>query len=64
MICSATADGLGGMLFGRFLVGTGMGVSPPVAALYITEVLDLIEFSDVVICYFALPCNILFSDLL
>lgn len=35
---SATADGLGGMLFGRFLVGTGMGVSPPVAALYITEV--------------------------
>lgn len=36
--CSATADGLGGMLLGRFLVGTGMGVSPPVAALYITEV--------------------------
>ncbi|KVI06008.1 General substrate transporter, partial [Cynara cardunculus var. scolymus] len=35
---SATANGLGGMLFGRFLVGTGMGVTPPVAALYITEV--------------------------
>ncbi|CAH1422606.1 unnamed protein product [Lactuca virosa] len=35
---SATADGLGGMLFGRFLVGTAMGVCPPVAALYITEV--------------------------
>ncbi|PWA98340.1 putative plastidic glucose transporter 3 [Artemisia annua] len=35
---SATADGLGGMLLGRFLVGTAMGVSPPVAALYITEV--------------------------
>lgn len=35
---SATADGLGGMLLGRFLVGIGMGVSPPVAALYITEV--------------------------
>ncbi|KAK1434117.1 hypothetical protein QVD17_11035 [Tagetes erecta] len=35
---SATSDGLGGMLFGRFLVGTAMGVSPPVAALYITEV--------------------------
>ncbi|GKB08335.1 probable plastidic glucose transporter 3 [Tanacetum coccineum] len=34
----ATADGLGGMLLGRFLVGTAMGVSPPVAALYITEV--------------------------
>ncbi|KAJ9568257.1 hypothetical protein OSB04_004223 [Centaurea solstitialis] len=35
---SATANGLGSMLFGRFLVGTGMGVTPPVAALYITEV--------------------------
>lgn len=35
---SATSDGLGGMLVGRFLVGTAMGVCPPVAALYITEV--------------------------
>ena len=30
--CSATADSLGGMLLGRFLVGTTMGVSPSVAA--------------------------------
>ncbi|KAI7736428.1 hypothetical protein M8C21_016101 [Ambrosia artemisiifolia] len=35
---SATAEGLGVMLIGRFLVGTAMGVSPPIAALYITEV--------------------------
>lgn len=26
------------MLLGRFLVGTGLGVGPPVASLYITEV--------------------------
>lgn len=26
------------MLLGRFLVGTGMGLGPPVAALYVTEV--------------------------
>jgi hypothetical protein len=26
------------MLLGRFLVGTGMGLGPPVASLYITEV--------------------------
>ncbi|PWA94112.1 hexose transporter family protein [Artemisia annua] len=36
-LMSATADGLGGMLLGRFLFGIGMGVTPPVAALYITE---------------------------
>ncbi|KAI3853804.1 hypothetical protein MKX03_020148, partial [Papaver bracteatum] len=29
---------LEGMLFGRFLVGTGMGVGPSVASLYVTEV--------------------------
>uniref|UniRef100_A0A251RVY2 Putative major facilitator superfamily protein n=1 Tax=Helianthus annuus TaxID=4232 RepID=A0A251RVY2_HELAN len=34
---SATSDDLGGMLIGRFLVGSAMGVSPPIAALYITE---------------------------
>ncbi|WOL00801.1 putative plastidic glucose transporter 2 isoform X2 [Canna indica] len=27
-----------GMLLGRFLVGTGMGLGPPVASLYVTEV--------------------------
>jgi len=26
------------MLLGRFFVGTGMGIGPPVAALYVTEV--------------------------
>uniref|UniRef100_K3YS46 Major facilitator superfamily (MFS) profile domain-containing protein n=1 Tax=Setaria italica TaxID=4555 RepID=K3YS46_SETIT len=32
------AISLEGMLLGRFLVGTGMGLGPPVASLYITEV--------------------------
>ncbi|ONK80425.1 uncharacterized protein A4U43_C01F17590 [Asparagus officinalis] len=35
---SASSATLQGMLVGRFLVGTGMGVGPPVASLYITEV--------------------------
>lgn len=35
---SATTDTLRGMLLGRFLVGLGMGLGPPVAALYVTEV--------------------------
>lgn len=35
---SATTKSLEGMLIGRFLVGTGMGVGPPVASLYVTEV--------------------------
>ncbi|KAK4852927.1 hypothetical protein QYF36_001224 [Acer negundo] len=35
---SATTSNLMGMLLGRFLVGTGMGLGPPVAALYVTEV--------------------------
>lgn len=35
---SATTTSLQGMLLGRFLVGTGMGVGPPVASLYVTEV--------------------------
>ncbi|XVE70439.1 hypothetical protein DITRI_Ditri10aG0072800 [Diplodiscus trichospermus] len=35
---SATTRSLVGMLIGRFLVGTGMGLGPPVAALYVTEV--------------------------
>ncbi|GMH14344.1 hypothetical protein Nepgr_016185 [Nepenthes gracilis] len=34
----AVTRGLGGMLLGRFLVGTGMGLGPPVAALYMSEV--------------------------
>jgi MFS family permease len=36
--CSALTYSLEGMLFGRFLVGIGMGLGPPVASLYITEV--------------------------
>jgi MFS family permease len=36
--CSALTNSLEGMLLGRFLVGTGMGLGPPVASLYITEV--------------------------
>ncbi|KAI8529562.1 hypothetical protein RHMOL_Rhmol12G0234500 [Rhododendron molle] len=35
---SATANTIGFMLLGRFLVGTGMGLGPPVAALYVAEV--------------------------
>jgi MFS family permease len=35
---SALTNSMEGMLFGRFLVGTGMGLGPPVASLYITEV--------------------------
>ncbi|WVZ76918.1 hypothetical protein U9M48_024836 [Paspalum notatum var. saurae] len=34
----ALTNSLEGMLLGRFLVGTGMGLGPPVASLYITEV--------------------------
>lgn len=37
-IHSASSTRLQGMLIGRFLVGTGMGVGPPVASLYIAEV--------------------------
>ncbi|KAK4791772.1 hypothetical protein SAY86_032185 [Trapa natans] len=35
---SALSKTLLGMLLGRFLVGIGMGVGPPVASLYVTEV--------------------------
>ncbi|KAL1538338.1 putative plastidic glucose transporter 2 [Salvia divinorum] len=35
---SATTSSLEGMLLGRFFVGTGMGLGPPVAALYVSEV--------------------------
>lgn len=35
---SATTNSLAGMLLGRFLVGTGMGLGPSVAALYVAEV--------------------------
>ncbi|XP_073282003.1 probable plastidic glucose transporter 2 isoform X1 [Primulina huaijiensis] len=36
-IC-ATSKSLVGMLLGRLLVGTGLGVGPPVASLYVTEI--------------------------
>ncbi|XP_042496015.1 probable plastidic glucose transporter 2 isoform X2 [Macadamia integrifolia] len=35
---SATTENLEGMLLGRFLVGTGMGLGPAVASLYVAEV--------------------------
>uniref|UniRef100_A0A7N0TI36 Major facilitator superfamily (MFS) profile domain-containing protein n=1 Tax=Kalanchoe fedtschenkoi TaxID=63787 RepID=A0A7N0TI36_KALFE len=35
---SATAQSLEGMLVGRFSVGLGMGLGPPVASLYVAEV--------------------------
>ncbi|KAL1823881.1 hypothetical protein ACET3Z_010659 [Daucus carota] len=35
---SASTNNVAGMLLGRFLVGTGLGIGPPVASLYITEV--------------------------
>ncbi|CAL9134327.1 unnamed protein product [Musa textilis] len=35
---SASTTSLVGMLLGRFLVGTGMGLGPAVASLYVTEV--------------------------
>ncbi|XP_022893379.1 probable plastidic glucose transporter 2 isoform X3 [Olea europaea var. sylvestris] len=34
----ATTKNLAGMLLGRFIVGTGLGVGPPVASLYVTEI--------------------------
>ncbi|CAO2045414.1 unnamed protein product [Urochloa humidicola] len=37
-VISALTNSLEGMLLGRFLVGTGMGLGPAVASLYITEV--------------------------
>lgn len=37
-IYSASTKNLQGMLLGRFLVGTGMGLGPPTASLYLTEV--------------------------
>lgn len=38
-ICSASTKTLAGMLLGRLFVGTGMGLGPPVASLYVTEVI-------------------------
>ncbi|PON31806.1 Sugar/inositol transporter [Parasponia andersonii] len=35
---SATTKNLWGMLLGRLLVGAGMGIGPPVAALYVAEI--------------------------
>ncbi|KAH7848365.1 hypothetical protein Vadar_001975 [Vaccinium darrowii] len=35
---SAMTNNLEGMLLGRFLVGTGLGVGPPVSSLYVTEI--------------------------
>ncbi|XP_050217211.1 probable plastidic glucose transporter 2 isoform X3 [Mercurialis annua] len=35
---SATTSTLAGMLVGRFIVGLGLGLGPPVAALYVTEI--------------------------
>ncbi|KAE9462826.1 hypothetical protein C3L33_05260, partial [Rhododendron williamsianum] len=35
---SAMTNNLEGMLLGRFLVGTGLGVGPPVTSLYVTEI--------------------------
>ncbi|KAF3340601.1 putative plastidic glucose transporter 2 isoform X2 [Carex littledalei] len=35
---SASSNRLEGMLLGRFLVGTGMGLGPPIASLYVTEI--------------------------
>ncbi|KAJ4781894.1 Major facilitator superfamily protein [Rhynchospora pubera] len=35
---SASTNRLEGMLLGRFLVGTGMGLGPPVASLYVAEI--------------------------
>ncbi|XP_051149114.1 probable plastidic glucose transporter 2 isoform X3 [Andrographis paniculata] len=37
-LCFATAKSLMGMLLGRFLVGTGLGVGPSVASLYVAEI--------------------------
>ncbi|XP_050380977.1 probable plastidic glucose transporter 3 [Argentina anserina] len=35
---SATTHSLWGMILGRIFVGTGMGIGPPVAALYVSEI--------------------------
>lgn len=39
---SAATKTLQGMLLGRFLVGTGLGVGPPVAGLYVAEVTGIV----------------------
>jgi MFS family permease len=49
--CSALTNSLEGMLLGRFLVGTGMGLGPPVASLYITEVCNW--------CYAPMPQSLI-----
>lgn len=41
---SATAKTLAGMLIGRLFVGAGMGLGPPVASLYVTEVSNFFYF--------------------
>lgn len=38
------------MLLGRLFVGTGMGLGPPVASLYVTEVISVTFFNAVVPC--------------
>lgn len=38
LFSSATAKTLAGMLAGRFLVGLGLGVGPPVTSLYVAEI--------------------------
>lgn len=40
--CSATTKNLWGMLLGRLFVGTGMGLGPAVAALYVSEVHNIL----------------------
>ena len=45
--CSATSTHVGAMILGRFIVGLGLGLSGPVTAMYVSEVI-------VVLCLF---CN-------
>lgn len=40
-IFSAITKNLAGMLLGRLFVGIGLGLGPPVAALYVTEVCSI-----------------------
>lgn len=52
LFSSATAKTLAGMLAGRFLVGLGLGVGPPVASLYVAEVKLLLALGYDAFSYF------------
>jgi len=49
-IFSAITNNLAGMLLGRLFVGIGLGLGPPVASLYVTEVCSI--FVSLILFFF------------